>query len=128
MKSRTVIVLEPEHIDELGHVNQAALHSFLGSARASTFGDLTDFAFALVRVEMDFRAEVTLDQGRIEVLMWTESVGRSSFTLAHQILLPDQRIAAEGRTVLVSWNRTGRCSQPLTDQQRAFLGRGLARR
>ena len=64
--------------------------------------------------------------GQVEVVMRTESLGRSSVTMAHEIVLPDGTVAAEGRTVLVAWNRADHCSRSLTAGERAFLDRGAS--
>jgi acyl-CoA thioesterase FadM len=53
--------------------------------------------------------------------MRVESVGRSSVSVAHEIIRADGQIAAEGRSVLVAWDRDERRSRPLSDSERAAL-------
>lgn len=121
VETRTTIALRIRDIDVLGHVDQMVLHEYLGEARVRQFGSLPDFSFAVAHVQMDFRAEVTLDREYVDVVMRTASIGNSSFTISHEIVLPDGTVAAEGHTVLVAWDRVNRCAQRLTPEQRTFL-------
>ena len=86
------------------------------------FASGADFVYALVHIEMDFRLEVTWVHEHVAVVMWTEAIGRASFTLAHRVELPDGRVAAEGSTVLVAWDKAGHRPHVLSAEQRAFLG------
>jgi acyl-CoA thioesterase FadM len=49
-------------------------------------------------------------------------VGRASVTVAHALGRHDGEVAADGRSVLVAWDRDARRSRPLTDTERAALG------
>ena len=121
MKSRTAIALRKRDIDILGHVRHTAFHEYLEEGRGAFFASEAGFVYALVHVEMDFRLEVTWVHEHVAVVMWTEAIGRASFTLAHRVELPDGRVAAEGRTVLVAWDKAGHRPHALSPEQRAFL-------
>ena len=121
METQTTVALRRQDFDVLGHVHQAAFHVFLGEARATHFAALEEFAFVVARVEMDFRAEVTRDSAFVEVAMRTEAIGRSSLTIAHEVRLPAGVLAAEGRAVVVAWDRDRRCSRVLSAEQRLVL-------
>jgi acyl-CoA thioester hydrolase len=76
----------------------------------------------LARVELDHRQEIRRDHGPVTVALRVEAVGRSSVTVWHEIRRADGAVAAEGRSVLVAWDRDARHSRPLTDAERAALG------
>ena len=115
-------------LDMLGHLNQAVYHEFLEEGRAELFaslGDLSDLAFVLARVELDYRHEVRRDHGHVEVLVRPASVGRSSVVVDNHVVLPDGTVAATGRSVLVAWDPSTRGKRELSAREReALLGGG----
>ena len=48
-------------------------------------------------------------------------MGRSSLVVENDVLLPDGTVAAEGRSVLVAWDREARRSRPFSEDERALL-------
>jgi acyl-CoA thioester hydrolase len=123
---RIDVELRWRDLDFLGHLNQAVYHELLEEGRGALFERLgvleTGFFFVLARVELDHRREIRRDHSPVAVVLRVEAVGRSSVTVAHDIVLPDGTVAAEGRSVLVAWDRDARRSRPLTDDERAVLG------
>jgi len=113
-------------MDMLGHLNQAVYHELLEEGRAGLFRSLGEsghgFAFVLVRVELDYKHEIRHDHGNVDVLVRIASVGRSSVTVAHEIVLADGTVCAEGTSVLVAWDMTARSSRELTGAERSALG------
>ena len=109
-----------------GHLNQAVYHELLEEGRGALFERLgvleNGFFFVLARVELDHRREVRRQDSPVTVALRVEAVGRSSITVAHDIVLPDGAVAAEGSSVLVAWDRDARRSRPLTDAERTRLG------
>jgi acyl-CoA thioester hydrolase len=120
---RISIGLRWRDMDMLGHLNQAVYHELLEEGRGALFTSLggMSFPFVLVRVELDYRHEVRRDHGTVEVLTRVERVGGKSVTLAQEMLLPDETIAAAGSSVLVAWDPQARGSRELTDDERAAL-------
>ena len=123
---RIEVPLRWRDLDFLGHLNQAVYHELLEEGRGALFQQLgvmeTGFFFVLARVELDHRAEVRIDHGPVAVVLRVEAVGRTSVTVAHDILRADGTVAATGSSVLVAWDREARGSRPLTDGERAALG------
>ena len=113
-------------LDELGHVNQAVYHVFLEEARGALIDalDRGAFPFVLARVELDHRSEVRRDHGHVDSVAEVESVGRTSFVIAHSLVLPDGAVAAEGRCVCVAWDPEARAGREITAAERASLGHG----
>ena len=123
---RIEVDLRWRDLDFLGHLNQAVYHELLEEGRGALFERLgvleNGFFFVLARVELDHRREVRRQDSPGTVALRVEAVGRSSITVAHDIVLPDGAVAAEGSSVLVAWDRDARRSRPLTDAERARLG------
>ena len=113
-------------IDALGHVNQSVYHELLEEGRGALFQPLIDasdgFDFVLARIELDYRREARHADQAVDVVSRVENVGRTSVTVANEIRLLDGTLAAEGRSVLVAWDREGRRSRPITDWEREQLG------
>jgi acyl-CoA thioester hydrolase len=122
---RIEVELRWRDLDFLGHLNQAVYHELLEEGRGALFQRLgvieNGFFFVLARVELDHRHEVRRDHSPVTVVLRVEKVGRSSVTVAHDIVLPDGTVAATGSSVLVAWDRDARRSRPLTDDERAKL-------
>jgi acyl-CoA thioester hydrolase len=103
-------------------------HELLEEARAALLTDIATSAgssfgtWVLVRVELDYRHEVRKDHGEVEIVVRVASVGTSSLTLEHDILLPDGTVAATGKTVMVGWDARARGKRSLTDAERVALG------
>jgi acyl-CoA thioester hydrolase len=127
---RIEVELRWRDLDYLGHLNQAVYHELLEEGRGALFERLgvmeTGFFFVLARVELDHRHEVRRDHSPVAVVLRVEAVGRSSVTVRHEIVLPDGTVAAEGRSVLVAWDREQRRSRPLEESERVRLGTDLA--
>jgi acyl-CoA thioester hydrolase len=123
---RIDIELRWRDLDFLGHLNQAVYHELLEEGRGALFEQLGaldgGFLFVLARVELDHRQEIRRDHGPVTVALRVEAVGRSSVSVAHEIIRADGAVAAEGRSVLVAWDRDARRSRPLTDAERSALG------
>jgi len=123
---RIEVELRWRDLDFLGHLNQAVYHELLEEGRGALFERLGaldgGFFFVLARVELDHRQEIRLEHGPVAVALRVEAVGRSSVTITHDIVRNDGEVAATGRSVLVAWDRDGRRSRPLTDDERAKLG------
>ena len=123
---RIEVELRWRDLDFLGHLNQAVYHELLEEGRGALFEQLGaldgGFFFVLARVELDHRQEICRDHGPVTVALRVEAVGRSSVSVAHEIRRADGAVAAEGRSVLVAWDRDARRSRPLTDAERSALG------
>lgn len=123
---RIDVELRWRDLDFLGHLNQAVYHELLEEGRGALFEQLGaldgGFFFVLARVELDHRQEIRRDHGPVTVALRVEAVGRSSVSVAHEIIRADGAVAAEGRSVLVAWDREARRSRPLTDAERSALG------
>jgi acyl-CoA thioester hydrolase len=77
--------------------------------------------YVLAHVDLDYHAEVRKDHGEVDILARVTRVGTSSLELDHEIKLPNGRLAASGKSVLVAWDPASRTRRPLSDGERAAL-------
>ena len=110
--------------DALGHVNNAVFLTFLETGRDRFFHSLVGDTFldlVLVRLEIDFRAEIPMGTEEVLVTCQATDIGRSSMRTTEQILLPGGDVAAVSQTVIVARDEKTRSSRPWTDEERAIL-------
>ena len=114
-------------VDAYGHVNNAVYLNYLEEARDAWVQDVlgrvsgSTWDFVLARVEIDFKVELTQDDGAVTVRCALETIGRSSVGTREEVRKDDGTIAAQARSVVVPRDpRTGR-SRPLTDPEREAL-------
>lgn len=114
-------------IDAYGHVNNAVYLNYLEEARdawvqqvlGSASGNTWDFVLA--RVSIDFRVELTQDDGAVTVRCALDTIGRSSVGTQEQILKRDGTVSAEARSIVVPRDpETGRARR-LTQAEREAL-------
>jgi acyl-CoA thioester hydrolase len=116
-------------MDMLGHLNQSVYHELLEEGRAALMteivrrvgGDRAHGGYVLAHVDLDHHAEVRKDHEEVEVFVRLADVGTSSLRLEHEVRLPDGRVAASGRTVLVAWDPATRGKRVLSDAELAAL-------
>jgi acyl-CoA thioester hydrolase len=110
-------------VDSYGHVNNAVYLNYLEEARDRWFQRVMGeaFGFVLVRVAIDFRSELTLDDEEVVVSCTGTSVGTSSVQTREEIRTRDGRLAAEALSVSVKHDESARASVPLTPEERATL-------
>jgi acyl-CoA thioester hydrolase len=129
VEHRLRVPLRWRDMDQLGHLNQAVYHELLAEAR---IGLLTDIAhrsgnaalgdaWVVVRVELDYRAEVRKDHGEVDIVVGVGRTGTSSLRLDYEILLPDATVAASGSTVVVAWDPVTRRKRGISESEREAL-------
>jgi acyl-CoA thioester hydrolase len=120
-------------VDAYGHVNNAVYLNYLEEARDAWVQEVlggvsgSTWDFVLARVEIDFKAELTQDDGAVVVICALDRIGRSSVGTREEVRKLDGTISAGSRSVVVPRDpRTGR-SRPLTDPEREALEAELPR-
>jgi acyl-CoA thioester hydrolase len=116
-------------MDMLGHLNQSVYHELIEEGRIALIADLLQRAgdqhapggFVLAHVDLDYHAEVRKDHGEVDITVRVIRAGTSSVELEHEVKLPDGRLAASGKSVLVAWDLAGRTKRPLSEGERAAL-------
>lgn len=113
-------------MDAYGHVNNAIYLNYLEEARdawvQATLGSVTDtWDFVLARVAIDFRSELTQDDGAIVVRCRLDSLGRASIRTREEIVKLDGTVSANAESVIVPRDPQAGGARPLTDAEREVL-------
>ena len=122
METRT-IPIRWRDVDNYGHVNNAVYLTYLEECRDRwarvALGD--GFAFVIVRVAIDYRRELSLEDDDVTVTCWGTGYGRSSIRTAERIVAKAGFVAAQAESVIVKHDTDSRSAVGLTDLERAML-------
>jgi len=128
----TRIKIRWRDMDAYGHVNNAVYLNYLEECRDAwahdVLGKVSDpWDFVLAHVGIDYRAQLTQEDGEITVRCLLDSYGRSSVRTREEILKADGSIAATAESVIVPRDPKAEKSRPLSDDERATLDLERAR-
>jgi len=110
-----------DDLDAMGHVNHAKYLTIAQEARFAMFGM---FNMVVARVEADYKAPIALGNIFIDVTMWVESIGTSSFKLVYEIS-QEGVLCAVVKSVQVSVTDDTKSSRPLSAAQLEVLNKYL---
>lgn len=113
-------------MDAYGHVNNAVFLTYLEECRDAWLQSLLGSAdaawdFVLAHVGIDYRRQLTQDDGEILVRCRPSSIGASSLRTREEILLLDGTLVAEASSVVVPCDPSSGRSRRLSDDERARL-------
>jgi acyl-CoA thioester hydrolase len=113
--------------DALGHVNHAVFLTYLEEGRDAFFVEVlrSDPMYVVARIEVDFRAEVRLEDRRVTVRIEVERLGTTSVTTRETIIAPTGEPVAEARVVTVRWDPGARKPVPFGAESRTRLEKHL---
>lgn len=115
-------------VDNYGHVNNAVYLTYLEECRdrwaKQVLGD--DFDFVIVRVAIDYRSELALEDEEVTVRCWGTGYGTSSIRTAECIFKRDGSVAAMSESVIVGHDFEARKAVPLTEDERTELDAAIA--
>ena len=118
--------------DRQGHVNNAVFATFFESGRTRFFAarspslQTAHMEFVIVRLEIDFRAELFYP-GRVDIGTRVLGIGRTSFRLGQGVFNGDT-CAATSETVLVQMDGASRKAKPFSPDLRRWLETGFSAR
>jgi len=117
-------------MDSYGHVNNAVYLNYLEEARDAlvqkVLGPVTNtWDFVLARVAIDYRVELTQDDGEVLVSCRLDSIGRASLKTREEVAKGDGTVCADARSVVVARDPSTGTSRPLTEDERGALEREL---
>lgn len=118
--------------DRQGHVNNAVFATFFESGRTRFFAArrpslrTDDTEFVIVRLEIDFRAELFFP-GSVDIGTRVLKIGRSSFRLG-QALFSGESCVATGECVMVVLDAESRKAKPFSPDLRGWLETGFSAR
>ena len=116
-------------MDAYQHVNNAVYLNYFEEARDTVMVGLFGpeaLDFVLAHVDIDFRNEVTQDDGQVTVRSRVVGFGRSSVRSREVVLKSDGSLAAEGGAVVVPRDTTTGRSRPLAADEIALIEAELA--
>ena len=117
------IAIRWRDVDNYGHVNNAVYLTYLEEARDAWVREVmgAGFDFVIVRIAIDYRQELSLEDGEVVVRCRGAGYGRASIRTAEQVVTDDGTVRAEAGSVIVAHDPGARTSRPLTDAERALL-------
>lgn len=108
-------------LDAFGHVNNAAYLVFAQEAR---FAWSKMLEMVVARAEVDFVAPIYTGDIYIDVEIWVNKIGNSSFGLTYVMKNGDELLATV-KTVQVTVSMDTKKSRPINDAEREFLTKYL---
>ncbi len=112
-------------LDAYGHVNHTAILAIAEQARIewldAELGGGRPWDHVLVRLEVDYRAEVSLADRRLTCSFCVLGMGRTSVRLKERIEGRAETPAAELATVIVAWNSGRHAPRALGAEEREAL-------
>jgi len=108
-------------LDAFGHVNNA---TYLTYAQEARFEWSKMLEMVVARAEVDFIAPIYDGDIFIDVEIWVDKIGNSSFGLTYEMKNGDQ-LLARVKTVQVTVALDTKKSRPITDVEREFLTKYL---
>jgi acyl-CoA thioester hydrolase len=116
-------------VDNYGHVNNAVYLTYLEECRdrwvRNTLGGAVDFV--IVRIAIDFRRELSLEDEAVIVTCRGTGYGTSSIRTAETIRAKAGWVAAEAESVIVAHDPGARRSRALSHAERATLDASIGR-
>lgn len=121
-------------VDALGHVNHTIYLAYMSEVRdalgVAALGVHAREQFVLARIEVDYRAEVELDDEWVTARASLLRIGTTSMRTLEEVVRPDGVLAARAESVSVLTDRATSRPRPFTAEERAglevLLGPGAA--
>ena len=108
-------------LDAFGHVNNA---TYLIYAQEARFAWSKMLEMVVARAEVDFIAPIYTGDIYIDVEIWVNKVGNSSFGVTYEMKNGDE-LLARVKTVQVTVSMDTKKSRPINDVERDFLNKYL---
>jgi acyl-CoA thioester hydrolase len=126
------IAIRWRDMDAYGHVNNAVYLTYLEECRDAwaqqVLGGVSDtWDFVLAHVGIDYRSQLTQDDGEVVVRCRLAGYGRSSVRTFEEVRKQDGTVSAGAESVIVPRDPDTLRARRLTDEERAILDGELAR-
>jgi len=108
-------------LDAFGHVNNA---TYLIYAQEARYAWSQMLEMVVARAEVDFIAPIYTGDIYLDVEIWVNKIGTSSFGVSYE-LKNGEEIVAVVKTVQVTVSMETKKSRPLNDAEREFLNKYL---
>ena len=104
-------------LDAFGHVNNAA---YLVYAQEARYAWSKMLEMVVARAEVDFVAPIYTGDFYLDIEIWVNKIGNSSFGLTYEMKNGDE-LVARVKTVQVTVSMETKKSRPINDAEREFL-------
>lgn len=124
MSEQIHITIRWRDMDAYGHVNNSVYLTYLEECRDRLVDRLFGseaWDFVLAHVGIDYRNQLTREDGSVTVHCAVSGFGTSSVRTTERIVKTDGTVAAEAESVIVPRDPTNQRSRPLTEHERATL-------
>ena len=108
-------------LDAFGHVNNA---TYLVYAQEARYAWSKMLEMVVARAEVDFVAPIYTGDIYLDIEIWVNKIGNSSFGLTYEMKNGDE-LVARVKTVLVTVSMDTKKSRPINDAEREFLTKYL---
>ena len=128
-RRRFLLQVRTTDLDWLQHVNNSIYGDYLQEARVDLFSTWRgaalshpELSMVVANLEITYQRSVHFRPEPIAIDTWTEKVGRTSYTLAHEIREPVSDVVyVVARAVLVLVDKATERPTPLSDELREHL-------
>jgi acyl-CoA thioester hydrolase len=104
-------------LDAFGHVNNA---TYLVYAQEARYAWSKMLEMVVARAEVDFIAPIYAGDFYLDIEIWVNKIGNSSFGLTYEMKNGDE-LVARVKTVQVTVSMDTKKSRPINDAEREFL-------
>ena len=104
-------------LDAFGHVNNA---TYLVYAQEARYAWSKMLEMVVARAEVDFVAPIYTGDTYLDIEIWVNKIGNSSFGLTYEMKNGDE-LVARVKTVQVTVSMETKKSRPINDAEREFL-------
>ena len=108
-------------LDAFGHVNNA---TYLVYAQEARYAWSKMLEMVVARAEVDFVAPIYTGDFYLDIEIWVNKIGNSSFGLTYEMKNGDE-LVARVKTVQVTVSMDTKKSRPINDAEREFLTKYL---
>jgi acyl-CoA thioester hydrolase len=108
-------------LDAFGHVNNA---TYLVYAQEARYAWSKMIEMVVARAEVDFIAPIYIGDFNLDIEIWVNKIGTSSFGVTYEMKNGDELVAVV-KTVQVTVSMETKKSRPLNDAERDFLNKYL---
>ena len=108
-------------LDAFGHVNNA---TYLVYAQEARYAWSKMLEMVVARAEVDFVAPIYTGDIYLDIEIWVNKIGNSSFGLTYEMKNGDE-LVARVKTVQVTVSMDTKKSRPINDAEREFLTKYL---
>ena len=121
MKSQSKQYVRWGDLDAFGHVNNA---TYLVYAQEARYAWSKMLEMVVARAEVDFVAPIYTGDFYLDIEIWVNKIGNSSFGLTYEMKNGDE-LVARVKTVQVTVSMDTKKSRPINDAEREFLTKYL---